>query len=348
MLRTAKILSVIALIGAMALLGFFIMKSEPERSEATFFPMGGIPFKVVVYGRTPEQFSDDMEALRQRVAELEMRFNRFKEDSELTEINGLAAGESLKVSKDMQKILALSREWNRVSRGALDPTVTPLIELWKNAAKEGRLPDRSMISDARSRVGFQKIKISKDRVSLPVQGMSLDFGAMAKGLIADDVANLLMRRGVGRGVIDAGGNGLAFGTGSFRFGIQDPLKKRGTLMGAVDVTMGGIMTSGNYERFITIDGRRYSHIIDPRTGMPVDNGMIAVTVVGGTGAAADALDTSLMVLGMGEGREVMKSLPGYEVLMIEKGPDGPVVWVTAELAPRLKLTKEWADRVRLF
>jgi len=342
------ILSVIILISGLVALGFFIMRSEPERREATFFPMGGIPFKVVVYGRTPEQFNDDMEAVRHRVAELEMRFNRFKEDSELAAINSLAAGESMKISEDMQKILALCRDWNRISLGTLDPTVTPLIELWKTAAKEGSLPDQSMIADARSRVGFHKIRILRDRISLPVQGMSLDFGAMAKGLIADDVANLLMRRGVGRGVIDAAGNGLAFGAGSFRFGIQDPLKERGRLMGAIDVSMGGVMTSGNYERFVTIGDKRYSHIIDPRTGLSVDNGMVAVTVVGGTGAAADALDTALMVLGRVEGQKIMKSLKGYEALMVESGPDGPVVWISAGLAPRVKLTKEWADRVRLF
>ncbi|MBN1282218.1 MAG: FAD:protein FMN transferase [Proteobacteria bacterium] len=346
--RSLKVLSVAAIVAIFAILALLIVRSEPSRREATFFPMGGIPFKVVAYGRSAVEFDADMAAVKRRVEDLEQRFNRFKEGSELAAVNGLDPGSSLEISSDMQRIIALSREWHGASLGAFDPTVTPLIELWRESGREGRLPDASRIAAARSMVGFDKVRVRGGKVRFARDGMSLDFGAIAKGLIADEVANLLMRRGVARGVIDAGGNGLAFGAGSFRFGIQDPMKERGMLMGAVDVTMGGVVTSGSYERFVKIGGRRYSHIIDPRDGMPVENGMIAATVVGGTGAGADSLATALMVLGKDEGRRVVKSLEGYDAMLVEGGPLGPVVWVSANLASRLVLTKEWAERVRLF
>ena len=192
------------------------------------------------------------------------------------------------------------------------------------------------------------VEVADDGVSFAREGMALDFGAIGKGLILDEVANLLMRRRVARGVIDAGGNAFAFGGGKFRFGIQDPMEERGRLMGAIDVSMGGVVTSGSYERYVTIGGKRYSHIIDPRTGMPVENGMIAATVVGGTGAGADALATTLMIVGRDEGIALIKRLGNYEALIVEEGDDGPVAWISTGLASRLMLTKSWSDRVRLF
>jgi len=343
-----KALSVVALIALFAGLALLIRRTEPTRRESTFFPMGGIPFKVVAYGRTQEEFAADMEAVRTRVADLEMRFNRHMPASELSRINAVIPGEPIEISPDMKRIVSLSMDWHEMSGGAFEPSITPLIALWKEAGKAGRLPDEGELEKARARVGLDKVRISGDRLRFEGEGMMLDFGAIAKGLMIDEVANLLMRRGVARGVIDAGGNGLAFGGGRFRFGIQDPTAERGRLMGAIDVIMGGVVTSGSYERYVTIGGRRYSHIIDPRTGMPVENGMIAATVVGGTGAGADALATTLMILGRNRGIELIKRLGQYQALLVTEGAEGPTAWVSTGLAPRLVLTKEWSDRVRLF
>ena len=345
---TLKILSAIAVAGFLGMLGYLIMRSEPARREATFFPMGGIPFKVVAYGRNEEEFAGDMAAVEQRVASLEERFNRFKSASELAAVNREAASGPVAISDDMRRIIALSREWHTASDGAFDPSITPLIVLWKDAEGEGSLPDAERLAETKGMVGLEMVEVADDEVSFAREGMSLDFGAIAKGLILDEVANLLMRRRVARGVIDAGGNALAFGVGKFRFGIQDPMEERGRLMGAIDVSMGGVVTSGSYERYVTIGGKRYSHIIDPRTGTPVENGMIAATVVGGTGAGADALATTLMILGRDEGIALIKRLGNYEALMIEEGDDGPVAWISTGLASRLMLTKNWSDRVRLF
>ncbi len=348
MKRASKILSVAVVMGAFVLLAFMVMRGGPARREAAFFPMGGIPFKVVAYGRSAEEFEADMASVKAQVARLELIFNRFKEGSELHRINSLAGREKIDISDDMQEMLALSREWNEASDKAFDPTVAPLVELWRRAGSEGAMPEAKALYRALEDVGFDKVELESGTIRFARDGMALDFGAIAKGLIADEIAELLMRRGVARGVIDAGGNALAFGAGSFRFGIQDPMKERGVLMGAVDVAMGGAVTSGSYERYVEIEGKRYSHIIDPRTGRPVENGMIAATVIGGTGADADALATALMVLGREQGQTVIKSLKGYDAMMIEHGPDGPIAWVSAGLAPRLMLAKEWDSRVRLF
>jgi thiamine biosynthesis lipoprotein len=243
-----------------------------------------------------------------------------------------------------------SAKWHRLSDGAFDPSVTPLIQLWKKSGKKGRLPADEEIATAKKRVGFEHIAYTDDgRVLFTKENMFLDFGAIAKGWIADEVAKLLKKRGVKRAIIDAGGNALAFGDGTFAFGIADPrFSGRKELMGSVKVSDGGVVTSGNYERFVSIGDKRYSHIINPKTGRPVDNGLDAVTVIGGSAGDADALATSLMILGKDRSIELLKEFPECEALLIENQGSNWHVWASASLIPRLELAGTWADNVHPF
>jgi len=192
-----KILSAVAVLAFVAMLAFLIVRTQPARREATFFPMGGIPFKVVAYGRTEEGFADDMAAVEARVAELEEKFDRHEDGSELMRLNEAAAAGPVAASRDMRRMVALSREWHEASGGAFDPSIMPLIAVWKEAGKSGILPDAEVLDVARGRVDFDMVELTDDSVGFAKEGMSLDFGAIAKGLMIDEVANLLMGEGGG-------------------------------------------------------------------------------------------------------------------------------------------------------
>ena len=341
-LRTLVFLIVLVVIAAL------LIVMRPRRYEATFYPMGGIPFKIVTYGRNIFEFDADLNTVEKRVAELEAVFNRHSRSSELSRLNRQAGVAPFKVSDDMQRILSISRRWYRVSGGVFDPSVVPLIDLWNRVGENGWSPTADEVNAARGLVGLDHVStVSGDRVLFATEGMGLDFGAIAKGLIVDAAVELLRQRGVERGLVEAGGDAYAFGGGTFRFGIQDPQVKD-ALMGTIEVNEGAVVSSGDYERYTVIGGKRYSHIVDPRTGYPADTGLVSATVVGGDAADADALATSLMVLGLEKGVELLGKLGGVGAVLIKKKGEDFEVLASKNLAGRLNLVGDWQGRLHTF
>lgn len=364
-MRFFKPVAVFVVILVLLVLAAVILIARPRRHEATFYPMGGIPFKVVAYGRTIFQFEEDLDAVKGRVAELEAVFNRHNQSSELSRMKREAHAAPFSMSSDMARVFELSRKWHRETGGAFDPTVGSLVDLWRNAGREGKLPSEAEIKAAKQKVGLDLVaSTGNGRILFAREGMGLDFGAIAKGYIADEAAEVLKARGVKRGLVQAGGDTLAFGDGTFRIGIQDPTAKAGPpasprearpawragekIMGTIEMSAGGVSTSGNYERFVEIEGRRYSHIVDPRTGETVDNGLISATVVGGTATDADAIATALMVLGLEGSVELIKGLDWAKVVLVQQTMEGIAVWVSDALFPSFELARDWPRPVHIF
>lgn len=343
--RRAPILAVIILVLSAA-----VIIAWPRRHEATFYPIGVIPFRIVAYERTAFQFRDDLEAVTARMAELVAVFNRHDPTSELARMNDKARSVPFEVGTDMLRIFELSRKWHRETNGAFDPSVGPLIDLWKGAGANKRLPTADEIAVARHKAGLDLVTtMGNGKISFTREGANLDFGAIAKGYMTDEAALVLKQRGVKRGLVQAGGDTLAFGDGTFRIGIQDPTAKSGEgIVGTIEMSAGAISTSGSYERFIEIDGERYSHIVDPRTGSPVDNGVVSATVIARTSTDADAIATALMVLGLSDSIDLIKRLERVEAILILRGSDDYDVWASASLVPRLTLGPDWLGRVHLF
>lgn len=337
------VLVVVLALAVILIAVFFLLR--PKRYQATFTPMGDIPFTVIVDGRNMLQFDDDFEAVEEGTAHLVGVFNRHDPASELSRMNELAFLDPFAASPAMREALALSRRWVEASGGAFDPSVEPLIALWEEAGRAGELPTAAAIAAEREHVGFlHVVTLEEGQVRYTVPGAALDFGAIAKGLIVDHAASALRDRGVERAILEVGGDAIAFGPGSFTFGIQDPTD-RTKLLGTVAVEGGAVVTSGNYERFTEIDGKRYSHIIDPRTGRPEENGLVSVTIVGGRAAAADAIATAVMVLGREAGAAFLAGLDDVAAVLVESTPEGFVVWVSESLGARLTLDPPWdADR----
>jgi thiamine biosynthesis lipoprotein len=185
------------------------------------------------------------------------------------------------------------------------------------------VPPNNEIASVLKLIDYRKIELDAKNleVRLAMAGMRLDLGAIAKGYSADEVSKILAKHKVKAAVVDLGGNVLVYGKkkdgSAWRVGVQDPRSDRGDYLGLVTGTTMTVVTSGIYERFFIEDGKRYHHILNPKTGFPVDNGLVSVSIITDKSIDADALSTSVFALGLEKGMALVKSLPGVHAIFID-------------------------------
>jgi thiamine biosynthesis lipoprotein len=335
LLSTSTMKRLIVLIVALVISVTFMLERTffgVRRQEGSFLAMGGIPVNVVAYGMRRGDFKAKMRLIAGHVESMENVLSSFLPESELAKLNAMGKGCG-NFSPLLVDMLKRSRQWYDITGGAFDVTIGPLIELWKRLAEKNKLPTSEEIADAKSRVGMDLVRIEgKSRVCLEHDGMSITLGGIAKGAIMDRAAQVLKANDVPRGLVDAGGDVSSFGDGVFKVGIQDP-SSPDKLFGVITLPAGGVVTSGDYERFVTIQGKNYSHIIDPRTGRPADE-LVSVTIMGPDATNADALATAISVLGKERGIELMNRLPNFRAIIMSH--DGSV-WMSEDLDSLVEL-----------
>ena len=252
-----------------------------------------------------------------RLRQLNDTFNNYSDSSEITRVNQNAAVAPVEVSQDFFIVLKTALDFARLTGGAFDPTVGPLVKLW-GFGKTPRVPSQEEIEAAQKLVGWQCVilegftdqEAAAPTVRFTKSGVRLDLGAIAKGYAADCLVDILRERGVQRASISLGGNVYVYGKkrdGSlWSVAIRNPEKpgQNSFMLKTQDAT---IVTSGAYERFFEQDGKIYGHIFDPATGFPADSGLASVTIVSKTSMVADALSTSLFVLGLEKIPAIKKS-----------------------------------------
>lgn len=231
------------------------------------------------------------------------------------------AGEGfVAVSSDTIFLLKESEKYSRLSGGLFDVTIGPLVSLWNIHDGTGHYPTEEELDSAMALVNYEDVLIDGDNAMLKRKGMAADFGAIAKGYIADRVKEFLIGKGVKSGIINLGGNVVLIGGkpdgGDFHIGLQDPDAATGEYMGIVGISDKSIVTSGPYERFFMYEGKRYHHIIDPKTGFPSDNGLIQVTVISDDSVTGDALSTTLFLMGLEDGMKLAGDTPGVSAIFV--------------------------------
>ena len=274
------------------------------------FPALGTVNRICIYdgGRT-----EALDAVQQRVVELENRLSVFRPDSEIWRLNKNAGRRPVAVSPETFHLLATAKEYGRLSEGAFAVTVRPLSALWNIGKPGATVPEPDKIEAAQELVNDGDLVLDKETCTafLVRPGQSVDLGGIAKGYAADEARRVLSQYGVRYAVVDLGGNSRTIGTrpdGSpWRIGIQNPADVRGSYIGTVSVQDETVVTSGVNERFFVKDGVFCHHIIDPCSGRPAQSGLMSVTVVGRSSIKADALSTTVFVLGMRKGAELLKS-----------------------------------------
>ena len=271
-------------------------------------------------------------AARKETRRLEGLLSLFLPNSDISKLNRAAGRGGVRLHRETVEALEIGCQCAENTGGCFDMTVGPLVRLW-NAAPEP--PPQEKLDAARSLIGFRGLRLAQRgrTARLAKAGQSVDLGGVGKGYAADRVAKVFRKHGVTSAFTDFGGNVMALGAkpdGSpWTVGVRHPLRG-GDLAGVLSVSDRSVVTSGDDQRAVAgADGRRRSHIIDPRTGMPVQSGLISVTVVSESSAVADALATALFTAGMREGVQYLKRYPGAQAVFIDQDA---AVFITGGLA----------------
>jgi thiamine biosynthesis lipoprotein len=291
----------------------------------------GTYITVTVYPPKGVGGRDAAERAFDAIAEVDRLMSDYKADSELSEVNRSAGRRAVPVSQQTYECIRRALEIAEASGGAFDPTVRPLVQMWKEAGKKGKLPDPDAVARTHALVNWRHVQLvppSNDkppRVMLTEPGMELDLGGIAKGYSTSRAAAALKEIGVRSALVAAAGDIYALGTHPdgkpWVVAIQDPSDESRWLPDSLLLTDRAVSTSGDYRRFVEIEGHRYSHIIDPHTGEPVEH-IASVTVVASDPTDADALATTLSVLGPDKGMAFVKRFADVEAMMVVRDPAG--------------------------
>ncbi|WP_157831488.1 FAD:protein FMN transferase [Confluentibacter flavum] len=264
-----------------------------------------------------------------RIDELNRIFSNYLIDSEINRLSETPY-ENVKVSKDLFRLLFISSVYSQKTFGSFDVTLGPLIELWKKAKSNKKIPLKSEIHFALGKTGHGHMEFpAVDMIKLNKEGMQLDVGGIGKGFVADEIIALLANHGVRIALVDMGGD--------ITVGDPPPNKEYWTLgfsffnengeevFNKLKLRNQAVATSGDLYQYELLDGKRYSHIIDPKSGMALSNN-IQVTVIAPTGTMADAYASGISVLDMVEGEKVVRETPALEVYIIMDMPSAYKQW----------------------
>ena len=309
--------------GTMVLALFIIVSGCTERRtvQKTETIMG-TQVTITVVAPTAEQGESAIEAGMAEVRRFDDMMSLYRDDSEITKINLAAGRQPVRVSPEMIEAVEQAAVISRRSDGVFDVTIGPLVVLWQMRLKEGKIPSEEEIGRVRRLVNFRNIIINKNAstIFLKRPGMVMDLGGM-KGYIADKVAGLLKQRGIKDALIALAGDIWALGHREdgtpWRIGVQHPREKDKTLA-VLELSDRYVCTSGDYERFVIKEKKRYHHIIDPRTGKP-STGIISVTLVGEKGALIDPLAKVPFIVGAEKGLELVREYGAEAIIVDDRG-----------------------------
>ena len=256
-----------------------------------------------------------------RVTGVKRLISSWDPNSQTAEINRQAGKKAVKVDSELFQLIERSIGISKLTDGAFDISYASMDKVWNFDGSMKKLPSEEQIAASVAKVGYQNILLDKQKntVFLKQEGMKIGFGAIGKGYAADKAKALLISKGVSSGIINASGDMNTWGTqpdGSpWTIGIINPMNKE-KVFSWFSLEHNAVVTSGNYEKFIRIDGKRYSHIIDPRTGIP-SNGIISCTIFASKAELADALATATFVMGVESGLFLIDQLPNTEAILID-------------------------------
>jgi thiamine biosynthesis lipoprotein len=318
---------------------------QPAKVERFVFtePHMGTTFRIVLYAADEAAAKKAAKAAFARVAELNAIMSDYQPTSELMKLCQKSGGPPVKVSAELFEILQKSEEFSRLTDGAFDVSIGPVVRLWRRARRKGELPAADDVKRALALVDYRKIKLDPQArtVQLLLMGMLLDLGGIAKGYAADAALAVLRSHGITRALVAAGGD-IAVGdpppdAPAWKVGIAPLKKPDAPPEHYLFLKNAGVSTAGDAEQFIEIDGKRYSHIVDPKTGMAL-LGRRSVTVVAPNATASDGMDTGLCVMGSQRGLPIIEARPDLAALFVFETDKG------IESAPSKRLAQYLAKK----
>ncbi|MGZ9586387.1 FAD:protein FMN transferase [Paenibacillus marinisediminis] len=285
----------------------------------------------------------DFKNINDLLVNIENKMSRTLKSSELYKLNEHAGKGPYKVSADTFEVISKAIDYAQQTNGAFDPTVGPLVNSWNIGHEDAHVPPQAEIDADLPLVGYEMVQLDEanQTVTLEKPGMVMDLGGIAKGYAADVIANYIREAGYNSAIVDLGGNIYAVGEKpgglDWTIGVQDPNETRGNPIGKMKVKDKTIVTSGVYERYFVENGKHYHHILDRKTGYPVDNNLNSVTIVTDKSTDADALSTAIFSLGIEKGLEFIESKTDAEAIFITKDQK---VYMSSGISKIFELTND--------
>lgn len=270
---------------------------------------------------------DCLDAIQFEIEHLEAIFSRFIPTSEISRINQFAGKNPVEVSTDTFAVIKNAIDFSTQIKGLYNISISPLIQLWGIGKAANRIPNTESIRQVLTLIDDRDIRLNPDQKTVFLRNprQAIDLGGIAKGYAAEKIFQLYQVYGIQSAYANLGGNVIAIGSkldgSAWRVGIQHPRKEE-SLLGSISIKNQAVVTSGDYQRYmIAADGRRYHHILDPRTGYPASSGLISVTIVSGDAILADVLSTAILIAGLERGLEILIEFPGTEAVLVNQDLD---------------------------
>jgi FAD:protein FMN transferase len=310
----------------------------------------GVPVRILVYAGDKDLANAAVHAAFERIRQLNLIFSDYDEDSEISRLTrNYSTGQPIAVSADLATVFAASLEVSRRSEGAFDVTVGPLVRLWRPSRRSKQLPAANELAAAKRRVGYRAVHLDLEHrtVTLDKSDMRLDFGGIVKGYAADEARAVLKSRGFNQALVALSGDisvgdappdepGWKIGVAGLEPPSEDPKE-------FIYLTNKAVSTAGDAYQFVEIGGKRYSHLVDPTTGLGITR-RVTVTVIAPTGLLSDGLDSAAAILGTEKGLKLLEGVPGVTARYTELTAGGPKIFETGGFSRYL--VKSTAERKR--
>jgi len=280
-----------------------------------------------------------IEAAFAEIEKIDKLMSRYKNDSEISELNRDGFRRAVVVSKSTFEVLQRAVEFSELTHGAFDVTVGPLVDLWHSTQDTSSLPADAELQQARSKVGYELLILDANRTSarFAVEGMKLDLGGIAKGYAIDKAVEAMQKIGALGAMVEIGGDIRCFGSppqgqNRWRIGLQESRAAgenvgTGRILLVLELVDAAVATSGDYRRFVVIEGKRYSHIIDAKTGCTSDE-LTSATVIAQNATEADALATAVSVMRPEKGLALIEKTPHTEAILVTPAPQYELIKTT--------------------
>lgn len=281
----------------------------------------GSRFDITVVANDSLQANKHIDTAVAEISRIEKLISSWDDNSQTSEINRNAGAKPVKIDKELFNLIERAIGISKLTDGAFDISYASMDRIWQFDGSMTVMPSEKEIKSSVEKVGYQNIVLDKKNstVFLKLEGMKIGFGAIGKGYAADKAKTLLISKGVPSGIINASGDMNTWGKqpngNDWKVAITNPMDKN-KVFALLPITNGAVVTSGNYEKYVNFNGKRYTHIIDPRTGYP-STGIISVTVFAPKAELADALATSVFVMGKEAGLDRINQLPKIECIIID-------------------------------
>ncbi len=292
--------------------------TEKEPVVKTGFMLDTL-IEIKAYGPTA---SGAIDKAFNRIADIENKMTINADTSEVIRVNEGAGKSRIAVSPDTFHVIKKGLYHSKISKGRFDITVGPLVKLWGIGTGTASVPTAVEIDEVLPLVDYRQVELDEKQnsVFLKNYGMALDLGGIAKGYATDEVVKILKQNGVSSGIADLGGNIYALGTkpnkNPWKIGLQNPFETRGSVFATVEVVDKTLVTSGPYERYFEEEGRMYHHIFDIKTGLPVKNDLLSVTIIADNSMNADAISTTAFILGLPDGLKFVEKLEHTDAVFV--------------------------------